>query len=118
MKHVTDVEALTLGNIHPTINDQWTDAIKRIVHDFQDESERHEKGTRGAEIVLKVKFKHNLENRSTSIEATLTPKLPGYRGVAQVVRLPRGGERLLVEVDDFEQMDLYTHDNPDDKEVQ
>lgn len=108
----TRVEALQLGNIHETINEQFADAIAQIAETFQDESHKHTRDFRKASITLKIDFKYALETRSTSIEATLSAKLPGYRGVAQVVRLPRGGERLLIEVDDATQMDMYTP-NPD-----
>ena len=101
------VETLNLGNIHPTINQQFEDAIERLVEDFADESEKGERGIRTGVISLKITIKHNLETRATSIEAKLDLKAPGYRAIGQAVRLPRGGAKLLVEIEDATQLALY-----------
>lgn len=110
MLHTQKVEALSLGNLDPRINDQFSDALAKILEQFGDESERFSTGDRTASVDIKVTFKHNLERRSTSMEVSLSTKLPRYRNVMTSLRTPRGGNRFLIEIEDAEQLDMYTGD--------
>ena len=104
--HTVHREELSLDNLHPMIGAQVRDLFTRVAAAFQDESELLDRESRKARITLKIDLEHTLETRTTTLTATVEGKLPGYRGVVNVVRLPHGGDRFLVEVDDSEQIDL------------
>lgn len=118
MKMLSHVEALNLGNVHPQLAEQFDAAIRQIVEAFVDESSSYSTDKRKAEITVKIGFEHKLETRATTVSAAMSVKLPKRKGVAQLVKLPRGGERFLVEVDDAEQTDMFTTDSADPGGVQ
>ncbi len=105
--HTPTVDELTLDKIHPNLASQFKALMGEIAAAFQDESEHLNRDTRKATINLKIELKHKLETSATSITASMSAKLPGMRQITNVVRLPHGGSRFLVEVDTAEQMDLY-----------
>lgn len=105
----TSIERLTLGNIHPGLNDRFNDALRQVTEHFQDESDRLNKEVREGEITIKLKFKHVLETRATSVEATVSAKLPGYRSCLQAIRLAEGAEYPSVEVDKAVQLDAFVN---------
>lgn len=116
MIHTAHVDALTLGNLDPNVNEQFVDACESIAQLFHDESAKFATGSRKAEINVKVTFDHNLEHRSTTMTVELSSKLPKYRRTANTLKLPRGGTRFLIEIEDANQVDLFHQPDTTDKE--
>lgn len=113
MIHTTHLEELALATLPEQTQTQVKDLLRRIVEAFQDESPKLNKTTRKATITVKIVLEHTLENRTTAITMTVEGKLPGYRGVSEVVRMPHGSERFLIETDSAHQIDMYTPDQDD-----
>ena len=113
MLHSQQIEPLDLAHLGAPVDDQFRSAIEDIVQMFADESEKFGTGNRTAEITVKLTFEHNLEHRQTALDVTLTAKLPKFRTVKHQLRLPRGGTRFLVEIDD-DQPDLFHPDTTTD----
>lgn len=115
VRRMYEFEQLGLGNISPALNAQVEHYLEQLADAFQDESPLLDGFNREGEFTLKVKFRHNLEKRSTQIETKFTGKLPGYRGVESTATLNHGTRRFLVEEDD-EQAPLFTQARKADDE--
>ncbi len=115
--HTTHFDGLELATLPERAQEQVRDLFKRIAVAFQDESEQYDPATRKASITVKVELEYSLEERrSAQLTVKVEGKLPGYRGTGDVVRLPHAGERFLIEIDDSEQLDMYTTPDTDSED--
>lgn len=116
--HSTHFDALSLGTLPENTQAQVADLLEQIAEKFQDDSDRLNPTTRKASITVKIELEHSLEHRQTQMICKVEGKLPGYRGAGTVVKLPHGGERFLIELDDATQLDMYRPTEEDPEQVQ
>lgn len=106
--HRTTLEELDLTTLLPPIQEQVRYHLRHMCREFASESKLLEPVTRKGELTLKLKFEFDVESQVCHLTTTVDGKLPGFKHLQQAARIPRGGSRLLTEVDPTVQQDMFT----------